>query len=315
MAPVLAILLWKIAPLACGTRTLCLRDVLNTHLEMKAAQAIALRHGVLPLVDPYRAGGQPLLGNPNAGALYPDSLLYLVAPVLWALNAHFWIHLLLAPCAMFLLARAWGLGREASWAAGVSYALGGYFLSQCLFHNLIAGAALAPALAAACLRLAEDPGRRRPLAAVAVIWGLMLLAGGDPLPSLLALGLALSAAVVRHGWRPRALLVTGGALACGTLLATPQIVEFLRIARASFRGYHGYSAETWGIASWDPRQIVEWLLPFAFGRPDRIGAGAFWGQRYFTGNPPYFFSLYPGLLALVLIAASLAPARPTASTP
>src|SRR6185295_1771350 len=32
--------------------------------------------------------------------------------------------------------------------------------------------------------------------------------------------------------------------------------------------------------------------------------GAYWGHRFFTGVPPYYFSLYPGLLALALIVTA-----------
>jgi hypothetical protein len=94
------------------------------------------------------------------------------------------------------------------------------------------------------------------------------------------------------------------AFAVGTLLALPQLVEFQRILPMSFRGHRGYSAEAATVASWDPRQIAEWLIPFVFGRPDLIGNGSFWGSRFFTGVPPYYLSLYPGLLALALVAAS-----------
>ena len=68
-----------------------------------------MREGVLPLVDPLRASGQALVGNLNNVALYPDNLLYLVAPPIWALNAHLWLHLLLAPVALYWLARTLGL--------------------------------------------------------------------------------------------------------------------------------------------------------------------------------------------------------------
>jgi hypothetical protein len=117
--PPMAMLAWVVFPLARGSDTLYLRDVLATHLPVKHAQAEAMRSGELPLIDPYRALGQPLLGNPNAVPLYPDNLLYLVAPTLWALNAHFWIHWLLAAPAMAALGRAWGLTRRGAWAAGV----------------------------------------------------------------------------------------------------------------------------------------------------------------------------------------------------
>src|SRR4051812_345146 len=103
VAPLVLLLVWMCLPLIRGTGTLYLRDVLNTHFPMKQAQAAAMRAGYFPLIDPYRAGGQPLAGNPNAVPFYPTNLLYLIGPTLWALNAHFWIHLLLAPFAFFWL--------------------------------------------------------------------------------------------------------------------------------------------------------------------------------------------------------------------
>jgi hypothetical protein len=328
--PLLGLLLLLLAaPLVRGTGTLYLRDVLNTHFPMKQTQAEAMRDGYFPLIDPYRAGGQPLAGNPNAVPFYPDNLLYLTGSTFWALNAHFWIHLLLAPLAFSWMARAWGLRREAAWAAAACWTLSGFYLSHMSFYNLIAGVTLAPALVAACLRFMQ--GRRGMAWVVAVLWGLLLM-GVDPLMALLAGVLAGVAALtekdqkdvkdlkdvkdssdepLRRPFGPLSRLCPLGpflplaaAVAVGTLLALPQLVEFQRILPLSFRGHRGYSAEAATIASFDPRQIVEWLIPFFFGRPDLIGPGSFWGSRFFTGFPPYYLSLYPGLLALALFAAS-----------
>jgi hypothetical protein len=107
-------------------------------------------------------------------------------------------------------------------------------------------------------------------------------------------------------WRPVAArgAVLAAGLAAGTLVALPQIVEMLRILPLSDRGYRGFSALTRTVASFDPRQALEWLLPFAFGRPDLIGPGSFWGARFYTHAPAYYFTLYPGLLALGLIVAA-----------
>jgi hypothetical protein len=299
--PVLLLLTWKIFPLVTGSETLYLRDVMNTHLEMKAFQAQAMRQGRLPMLDLYRAGGQPLLGNPNGVPLYPDNLLYLVASTLWALNAHFWLHLLVAALALFWLARTLGLSREGAWAAAVCYSLSGYFLSHLSFYNLVAGVALTPALGAATLGLAARPAARS-WVAVGLLWALLLVAG-DPLVALLALALAGSLLLATGRWRG-GLARLAGALACGTLVAAPQWVEFLRILPLSYRGHWGYSPLLGTVASWDPRQVAEWFLPFIFGRPDVLGAGQFWGYRFYTDTPPYYFSLYPGLLALALVAAS-----------
>jgi hypothetical protein len=333
--PLMLLLAWIALPLARGTETLYMRDVLNAHLAMKWSEARALHQGYFPLLDPYRGGGQPLAGNPNAVPFYPTNAFLLWASPIWALNAHFWLHLLLAPCAFFWMARRWGLAREAAWAAAVCYTGSGFYLSHLSFYNLIAGATLAPALVGACLGFASAlPGaaagacaRRAWYAlAIALLWALLLLSG-DPLMAVLAAGLAGAALALRSrawAWRPVAdgggpgppesppwwprpawggLAMLAAAFVCGTLIALPQIVEFLRILPVSFRGFRGYTGGVATIASWHPAQIAEWLLPTLFGRLDVRIAGSFWGQRFFTGAPPLYPSLYPGLLALALIAA------------
>src|SRR4051812_47656176 len=179
MGPLLLLLLVSMLPLIRGTETLILRDVLNSHFPMKWSQAVAMRHGYFPLLDPFRAGGQPLAGNLNAAPFYPDNLLVFLGSIFWSFNAHFWIHLLVAPFAFYWLARAWGLPRQASWAAAVCWTVSGYFLSHLNFYNLIAGVSLAPALVAAGLDFVRRPERRALLApAIALLWALLVL-GGD----------------------------------------------------------------------------------------------------------------------------------------
>ncbi len=314
VAPTLLLLVLAVWPLIRGTGTLYTRDVLTSHYPLKASQAEALRRGELPLIDPYRAGGQPLLGNPNALPLYPDNLLYLVASPLWALNAHFWLHLLLAPAAFYWLGRSWGLGRAAAWAGGVCYAASGFFLSLLNLYNLVAGAVLAPAFIAACLDACggegpddETHGRVGRRAVVAgMLWALLVLAG-DPMFAAQALLLAIGA-VIAHRRRlvfRTATLRLAGALGCGLLIAAPMLIEFARILPLSYRGYWQFSIRAALAQSWDPRSALEWLLPFFFGRPDF----SFWGSRFYGGNPPFFYSLFPGVLCLCLIALSGWPRR------
>ena len=309
VAPTLLLLTLAVWPLIRGSGTLYIRDVLTSHYPLKTSQAEALARGELPLIDPYRAGGQPLLGNPNALPLYPDNLLYLVASPLWALNAHFWLHLLLAPLSFYWLGRAWGLSRPASWAGGVCYVSSGFFLSLLNLYNLVAGAALAPAFIAACLDAwaAARPARRRRVSAGAgVLWALLILAG-DPLFAALALALAIAAVIARGtvSERPKATIPFGLALALGSLLTAPMLIELARILPLSFRGYWQFSIRAALSQSWDPRSAVEWFLPFFFGRPDFT----FWGTRFYGGNPPLLYSLYPGLLSLGLVALSGRPRR------
>jgi hypothetical protein len=297
LAPVAVLLVVAIWPLVSGGRTLVVRDILNIHYEMKWAQAEAMSEGRIPLVDPWRSGGQAHLGNPNTTALYPDNALLAVASPLWVLNARFWLHWLLAPLAFAWLARAWGLGREPAFAGGVCYAACGFFLSNLNLHNLVAGVTLAPALAAAALGVAAG---RRPgwhWGAAGLAWALLLLAG-DPMTAGIALVVALASVVTRHGLRAPHLGRLGLALALGSLVAAPQIVEFLRILPATFRGHWGFSSAVASSASLHPATAIEWVLPLFFGAPDL----AFWGSRFYTGGSPLYYSLFPGGLALALVA-------------
>ncbi len=304
VTPSLLVMVWLVLPMVRGSETLFLRDVFNTHLSKKWIQADAMRDGQLPVVDDSRDGGEPHLGNPNTVPLFPDNLLYLLAPTFWAFNAHFWIHLLLAPLAMFWLGRTWGLSREAAWAAGICYVASGFFLSNLGFYNLIAGAAWTPAFVAAALRAARPEGDRRDLLPLGLIWSLLLLAG-DPMSCLTALFLGVTAVVFRHGLRGARWIPVGIAVLLGSVIASPQWVEFLRILPLSYRGHMGFSEAGAMAASWHPAGMIEWLVPFFFGQPDL----AFWGQGFHGGDLPLFPSLYPGLLALVLVLGSGRPSR------
>ncbi len=307
VTPVLFVMLLSVWSLITGRDTLYLRDIANAHTQAKLAQASLLRAGSLPLVDPFR-DGQPLVGNPNTVPLYPDNVLYALAPPRWALGAHIWLHWLLAPFAMFALARVCGLRRPAAWAAGTIYATSGFALSHFNLYNSVAALALAPALVAAtiCVFRRRQPRRA---AAVAAVFVALLLLGGDPPTAALAVVLAASAAVV-FGWRPKRRhlapsprgrwLTLGTAAVLGVLLAAPQLIELGRITGTSFRGAREASSRAILAQSLDPRASTEWVLPLFFGRPDR----QFWGQAFFGNNEPFYLSLFPGALALALVLAA-----------
>ncbi|MEM1178089.1 MAG: hypothetical protein AAGM22_07090 [Acidobacteriota bacterium] len=299
IVPTLAILALSSASLIDGSGTLYHRDFLTSHLPLKAAHANLLTDGhLLPTIDPYRSGGQPLLGNPNALPLYPTNVFFFVASPLWAMNAHVWVHWLLAPFALFWLARAFGLSRPSAWAAGAIYATSGYFLSLFNLYNLIAAATWTPALVAACLEARRGRPGRWP--AAGALWTLIVL-GGDPLYAALAGLMALSVMLLpipgpSTPWTrfvPRCAVAFG----LGTAVTLPMIVEMLRILPASFRGHWRYSMEAALAQSWDPRTALEWLMPFFFGPLSYD----FWGREFFGGNPPLLYALYPGTLALVLV--------------
>lgn len=306
------LLVLLVLPLAIGSKTLFYRDVLSTHYPLKAAQAQLIDEGgwSAPLVDPYRGGGQPLLGNPNAVPFYPTNVLYRVADPLWALNAHFWIHWLLAPFAGFWLGRSWRLSRPGAWACGVAWATGGYVMSLLNLYNMVALAVLAPATVASFVALARSarpwPGGRMAIAAVLV--GLTFL-GGDPasaaLVYLLACAAYLTVALNRATRQepPASTQALGRptlAVGLGLLLTTPVLVEMLRVLPTSYRGLWQYDLQSVLAQSWHPVMLLDWLVPGFFGSLDL----SFWGTAVFGGNPPFFSSLVPGWFVVALAAAA-----------
>lgn len=301
VAPVVALLVITFWPLMSGAKTLFLRDVLQTHFMNRISLVEALREGRMPLVDPLRAGGQALAGNLNALPFYPGNLLALFGDLFWGFNAHFWLHALVALWAAYWMGRAWGLDRAAAWATATVYATSGFFLSTFNLYNMVAGAALAPALVAAALESGAPPTRRRGILAAGLLWALLVLAG-EPLLALLALLLALAARSIRDGWRT---LLDGRfalALLAGTLVAAPQIVETARILPFSFRANEWSGRAPSILGSFRPRHLADMLFPFFFGRPDLAENLA---PAAFDNYPALLFTLAPGLLALALAGAGL----------
>ena len=97
------------APLADPQAVLATRDMVEYHLPMRTAFAHLASVG-LPQWDPFAHGGQPLLSNPNYGALYPLSWLALLFPPAMALNLLVLLHAALAAWGAFRLARRLGAG-------------------------------------------------------------------------------------------------------------------------------------------------------------------------------------------------------------
>jgi hypothetical protein len=295
-----------IAPLASGVRTFYLRDVFATHLPLKAAQVDAWRAAELPLVDIDRAGGQPGMGNPNSVPLYPTNLLYLVGPLLWGLSAHLWIHWLIAGFAMGWLARVWGLERAGAAAAGLAYAASGYFVSQLSYYNAVAAAALGPALVASVLQGSRAGWPARRIAVSGALVALVVL-GGEPFLAAMALAAAAFAEIVdawrRADARPGRRFLVLAPLVLGLAVAAPVLWEAHRVFPVSHRAQPIIAADAL-LASFDPRQAIEWVLPFAFGRPDRIDGQGLWGYAFHQGQPPFFFALAPGIACFIALAAT-----------
>jgi hypothetical protein len=270
--------------------------------------ARTIREGFLPLWDLTIGFGQPLLADPGAQVLYPTTWLNVVLapPVVYTLFALF--HLTFSAVGLTRLARAVGLQRGPAVAAGAAWMLSGPFASLANLWHHFAGAAWMPWVVLATHRLVRRPSAAR-VAVLGVCLGLQVLAGSGDMV-LLTAGV-VGAWLLAVGPPRRRALHAALSLAIGVFLAAavsagqwlPTMDLVSRSARASL-----------------PEDVrVEWSVPPAglvrlFVPLDASGRVAYTAPAHlalFDGpRPPFFGSLYLGVVALALAAAGLARGRP-----
>src|SRR6185295_885388 len=131
--------------------------------------------GEVPLWNPLSNCGGPFLAQWGTMTLYPLSLIYLIFPLPWSLNAFCLGHLWLAGFGMYWLARRWTGHQFAATFAAVVFVFNGLTLSCLNWPNYLVALGWMPWLAYATERALRE-GRRAVLAA-ALIGSLQMLSG------------------------------------------------------------------------------------------------------------------------------------------
>ncbi len=103
-----------------------------------------LRHGHLPLWDPYTLGGQPSLANPLSSTFYFPGLWQVLFPSAWTyemLEVEALLHAALIGIFTFFLVRRWTGSAQAGFLSGLALAAGGYVTSYPMLQLWILRAA------------------------------------------------------------------------------------------------------------------------------------------------------------------------------
>ena len=230
--------------------------------------ADAVRHGRLPLWNPYLFMGAPFFANSQTGVLYPLNLALAWLPTTRAINLTIILHLWLAGVGTYIFARRnLGLSRLAAWVGGVTFALGGYLGAQVAHVNQLQALAWLPFLFV-FFDLALK--RWQFLFALAAAVTLQLLAGHTQSVFISLVGLGIYALwpvlenMLARQWNGRELVkrigVWIGAATLGALLAAVQLVPTLELARQSMRsgGLQWREAVSFSLS---PAMLLQALLP------------------------------------------------------
>ena len=279
LAPPLALAMMVLAAtwkLTLGGRIIARGDLLLYFYPLRDYASQAIREGRLPLWNPYTFMGAPFLANSQVGVFYPYNVLMAWLPTEVAVSWSIALHLALAAVGAYVLARrALGLGRWASFAAGLAFGLGGYLGAQVEHLNQVQVLAWLPWALWLGLRVGQGASWRAAVA-LALVTALQILAGHAQslYISLVGLALTLGGQWVWDGlrarrFRPRTLiraaLMTVGALGLAALICAAQLLPTLELAAESARA-GGLPFNEAGSFSWRPWVVARALMP-TYGDP------------------------------------------------
>lgn len=277
------------------------RDFTQTFYPLRHFQATELAAGRLPFWNPYVHEGEFMLPS-----FYPLDLLHVFnsSPefVSWLLT----LHLPLAALGAYALGRERDMSRAAAFAAGSVYSIGGFALSSVNLYTFLQALALAPWVLLALQRSASRGGRWIAAAALALAISLTTLAV-EIVGQVVVVGLCLMwARETRYGEPSanRAFARAAAALVLGAGLAGVPIAVAIGVVPETVRGV-GFAAQEAGGLSLPPLALLQTVVPslyMSLARPFE----AWWGSTIFLDGPPYFVSIYSGVLALSVAAAGSA---------
>jgi len=290
-------------------RTFYLRDIhLQWHGQMESfVRAVA--SGSWPVWDPWISFGQPLWANANNQLLYPTTWLNLVLPPWTVFTIFVAFHAVLGGAGVYFWSRRLGTSGAGAWVSAALWTASGPLLSCVNLWNHYSGAAWMPwALLFADRALSTG---RLP---AALAWGAAMAAqllSGSP-DAFLMTSLLAAARVASFPWRervvgsslPQRAGLAAAAWAFALALSAGQWVPTLEVARASSRWHLPFALR----AAWSlpPAGLLQALLPMTWNSPALTpeSRAALFGTR-----EPLLMSVYVGLPAVALVAASIATRR------
>ena len=254
-------------------------DLASQFIYWYAFAADQLRHGHLPLWNPYVFCGTPFLGWAQAGVLYPTNWLNAVLPLPFSINLGVALHVFLAGFFTYWWALRRGLHPAAAIMSGALFMFSGaYFLHVYAGHlSLLYAMAWTPVV------FTSIEGWMQTRTRGWVLWGMAAVAlqifAGDLqgwFYTAVAVGLFTVFQLFKTRQRSRMLLgllvMYVGAAALGAI----QLLTSFQAGSESVRG-GGVSYEFASMVSFTPENLLTILSPWFFGNMATV---PYWGRWY-----------------------------------
>ena len=285
-------------------------DDLSQNYPTRVLVGELLRHGRLPLWDPYIWSGTPLLAGWNAGALYPGTWVFAILPAeaAWVLNV---VSVsVICGVGLYVFLRRLSCSPLASLLGALSFTYAGFMGGQSGHYGLVAGMSYTPWMLLAIHELAASPeprAARRWVALLGSCAGLVVLAG-DPrsVSSAGIIALVYYLAVCWRSWRAglRPTTATVGVLTglvVALLLSAAQWLPGLSFLHQSERAAATFTSFAAGSLTWHDLELL--FVPGLVGA-DGLGLPGFAGA-YNLPELSFAVGIVPLVAAFALFPRAL----------
>jgi|WetSurMetagenome_2_1015567.scaffolds.fasta_scaffold01093_7 hypothetical protein len=289
-------------------------DFLEQNFVYRLFAAVSLKQGIFPFWNPYVFSGLPFFADVQAAVLYPLNLaLTLFASKDWLspvlVEYQIILHIAMAGCFVYLLARDFGASRSGGLLSGVTFMFCGFFTTHIFHENLIHAAAWFP-LAVFLFKRALDKTSLLYASLASMVLCVIFLCGYPQLMVHMYYWLAayyLFGLIVRLREKTRVSVeAKRGALfavlvVLGIGMAAVQLLPTQELAKNSVRPHLSFSESCEG--SLRPYRLVTLLVPNYFGRPQ---TSAYWGvsENDVNGGMHNYWetAVYAGTVSLAIAA-------------
>lgn len=253
-----------------------------------------LKQSRVPSWNPYSFSGTPLLGNIQAGSLYPLNVVFFVLPFVWGWTALIIIQPVFAGIFMYMYLRGRGISAVSSVFGSVVYMFCGFSVAWLTWGTIVHTALWTPLILWSIDRItgAEVKGKKRKtpvgsMLVLALATGMILLAGHAQV-ALYMLTLCGVYAVwqwrlmdAKHISHTKILWMVLG-IGGGVLVASPQLNAFAELLSASsrFAGSEKALSPGWFIPI---GQLIQFIVPDFFGNPATMNYWGEWNYGEFIG--------------------------------
>ena len=295
-------------PLFPGSGT---ADNLTQNYPLRVLAGELLRHGRLPLWDPYIWSGTPLLAGWNAGALYPGTWLFAILPAgaAWAINVA--AVSVICGAGMHVFLRRLGCSPLAALLGALTFTYTGFMSGQAVHLGLVTGMSFTPWMLLAVHELGTSPEpreARRWIALLGGCGGLVVLAGDPRAASSIAfVVVTYFVAVCWRAWRTgrRVTVATVGIVLAALLavvLSAAQWLPGLSFLHESERAAVTFTRFAAGSLSWHDLELF--FVPFLVGGNGTFGLPGYLGS-YNLPELSYAVGIVPLVAAFALFRRAM----------